>query len=115
MEQLIATGVVTRGWVGVELQEITPELADSFKLGTTAGVLVAGVQRGSPADRAGIKPGDIVVTVDGKPVRDPDSMRNLIVALAPGKQTTLGLKRGQSELELQVQVGKRPGVNRSRE
>ena len=115
MEQLIATGAVTRGWVGVELQEITAELAESFKLGTSAGVLVAGVQRGSPADRAGVKPGDIVVAVDGKQVRDPDSMRNLIVALVPGKQATLKLKRGQGELELQVQVGKRPGVRRPRE
>jgi Do/DeqQ family serine protease len=115
MEQLIETGAVTRGWVGVELQEITAELADSFKLGTTAGVLVAGVQRGSPADRAGIKPGDIVLTVDGKQVRDPDSMRTLIVALAPGKQITLMLKRGQSELELPVQVGKRPKPQRSLE
>lgn len=112
MEQLIATGAVTRGWVGVELQEITPELADSFKLPTTAGVLVAGVQRGSPADRAGIKPGDIVVSVDGKPVRDPDSMRNLIVALKPGKQTTLALKRGDKNLELLVGVGKRPATPR---
>jgi serine protease DegS/serine protease DegQ len=115
MEQLIATGAVTRGWVGVELQEITPELADSFKLGTTAGVLIAGVQRGSPADRAGIKPGDIVVTVDGKPVGDPDSMRNLIVALAPGRQVTLGLKRGQNNLDLQVSVGKRPVAPRQAE
>jgi len=115
MDQLIQTGAVTRGWVGVELQEITAELAESFKLGAGAGVLVAGVQRGSPADRAGIKPGDIVVTVDGKQVRDPDSMRNLIVALAPGKQATLKLKRGQAALEVQVQVGKRPGVKRSRE
>jgi serine protease DegQ len=108
MEQLIATGAVTRGWVGVELQEITPELADSFKLGTTEGVLVAGVQRGSPADRAGIKPGDIVIAVDGKPALDPESMRNLIVALKPGKQTTLRLKRGDKNLDLQVNVGKRP-------
>ncbi len=115
MEQLIATGAVTRGWVGVELQEITPELADSFKLGSTAGVLVAGVQRGSPADRAGVKPGDIVLTVDGKPVRDPDSMRNLIVALVPGKQTTLGLKRGQKGFDLRVEVGKRPGAPREDE
>ncbi|MBE0615572.1 MAG: Do family serine endopeptidase [Burkholderiales bacterium] len=112
MEQLIATGAVTRGWVGVELQEITPELADSFKLGTTNGVLVAGVQRGSPAERAGIKPGDIVVTVDGKPVRDPEAMRNLIVALAPGIQTALTLRRGQEKLELKVSVGKRPGIPR---
>ena len=114
MEQLIETGVVTRGWVGVELQEITAELAESFKLGTTAGVLVAGVQRGSPADRAGIKPGDIVVAVDGKPVKDPDSMRNLIVALAPGKETRLKLRRGENELELPVKVGKRPGTQRPR-
>ncbi len=110
MEQLIATGAVTRGWVGVELQEITPELAESFKLSTTAGVLVAGVQRGSPADRAGVKPGDIVVSVDGKPARDPDSMRNLIIALAPGRQATLELRRGQSNLDLRVNVGKRPAA-----
>ena len=95
MDQLIATGAVTRGWVGVELQEITPELADSFKLGSTAGVLVAGVQRGSPADRAGVKPGDIVLALDGKPAPDPDSMRGLIVALAPGQQIRLKLKRDQ--------------------
>ena len=112
MEQLIETGAVTRGWVGVELQEITPELAESFKLDTAVGVLVAGVQRGSPADRAGIRPGDIVVAVDGKQVKDPDSMRNLIVALVPGKQTTLKLRRGQKETELQVKVGKRPESKR---
>ena len=112
MEQLIATGTVIRGWIGVELQEITPELAESFKLGTTAGVLVAGVQRGSPADRAGMKPGDIVITVDGKPVPTPDAMRNLVVALAPGQQTTLGLKRGQKNLELHLKVGKRPSAPR---
>ena len=112
MEQLIATGAVTRGWIGVELQEITPELAESFKLDTTVGVLVAGVQRGSPADRAGIKPGDIVVTVDGKPASDPDTMRNQIVALAPGKQTAIRLQRGKNTLELRVAVGKRPGPPR---
>jgi serine protease DegQ len=115
MDQLIATGAVTRGWVGVELQEITPELAESFKLATTAGVLVAGVQRGSPASRAGIKPGDIVVSVDGKQVGDPDSMRNLIVALKPGKQTVLGVKRGNENLEIKVVVGKRPVTPRPAE
>ncbi len=112
MDQLIASGAVTRGWVGVELQEITPDLAESFKLGTTAGVLVAGVQRGSPADRAGIKPGDIIMQVDGMQAKDPDSMRNLIVALTPGKVATLKLKRGQSDIELQVKAGKRPEAKR---
>jgi Do/DeqQ family serine protease len=115
MEQLIATGVVTRGWVGVELQELTPELAESFKLGSTAGVLIAGVQRGSPAERAGIKPGDIVLTIDARPVSDPDAMRNLIVALAPGRQTVLGLRRGPDRLELQVQIGRRPSAPRQAE
>ena len=108
MEQLIETGAVTRGWVGVELQEITADLAESFKLGTTAGVLVAGVQRGSPADRAGIKPGDIVVAVDGKQVRDPDAMRNLIVALTPGKESKLRLRRDGREFDLPITAGKRP-------
>ena len=115
MEQLIASGAVTRGWVGVELQEITAELADSFKLGIAAGVLIAGVQRGSPADRAGIKPGDIVLTVDGKEVKDPETMRNLIVALEPGKQAALKLRRGKNDMEVEVSVGKRPAVQRKRE
>jgi Do/DeqQ family serine protease len=115
MEQLIASGAVTRGWVGVELQEITPDLAESFKLGTTVGVLVAGVQRGSPADRAGVKPGDIIMMVDGIQAQDPDSMRNLIVALTPGKVATLKLKRGQSDIELQVKAGKRPEAKRALE
>jgi Do/DeqQ family serine protease len=113
MEQLIASGAVTRGWVGVELQEITPELAESFKLGSTAGVLIAGVQRASPADRAGVKPGDIILTVDGKPAKDPDSMRGLIVALTPGKVAQLKLKRGQNTIELQVKAGKRPEAKRA--
>jgi len=108
MEQLIETGAVTRGWVGVELQEITAELADSLKLGTTAGVLVAGVQRGSPADRAGIKPGDIVMTVDGKQARDPDSVRSLVVALMPGREARLRLRRDAREFDLAIVVGKRP-------
>ena len=108
MEQLIETGAVTRGWVGVELQEITPELAESFKAGTTAGVLVAGVQRGSPADRAGVKPGDIILAVDGTQAMDPDSMRSLIVALIPGRETKLRLRRGTREFELPITIGKRP-------
>ena len=115
MEQLIATGSVTRGWIGVELQELTPELADSFNVGSNAGVLVAGVQRRSPADRAGIKPGDIVLSVNGRPVSDPDAMRASIVALAPGKQVKIRLKRDQKELELTVHIGKRPKLQPSAE
>src|SRR3989338_5113680 len=70
MEQIVKTGGVTRGWVGIEVQEITPELAESFKLSGTEGALIAGVMRGSPADKAGIRPGDILIQVGGKPVKD---------------------------------------------
>src|SRR5262245_64734924 len=58
MEQIIETGSVTRGWIGVEAQEITPEIADSFRRSSTNGVLIAGVRRGGAADKAGLKPGD---------------------------------------------------------
>jgi serine protease DegQ len=66
MEQIIANGSVTRGWVGIEVQDITPEIAESFGLKNTDGALIAGVLRGGPADRAGIRPGDVLVAVDGK-------------------------------------------------
>ena len=65
-----ATGSVTRGWIGVEVQDMTAELSESFKLPDIHGVLITGILRGGPADKAGIKPGDILIEVDGKPVTD---------------------------------------------
>ncbi|MDN5754047.1 MAG: trypsin-like peptidase domain-containing protein, partial [Nitrosospira sp.] len=65
MEEIIQTGGVTRGWIGVEVQDLTPELAESFKRPHTNGALIAGVLKGGPADQAGVKPGDILVAVDG--------------------------------------------------
>jgi serine protease DegQ len=108
MEQIIAHGVVTRGWVGVEVQDITPELAESFKLRDTRGALIAGLLRGGPADRAGMKPGDILVAVNGKPVTDSASMLNLVSALPPGKVAALTVLRGKTEVVLQVSAGTRP-------
>src|SRR5690606_5695819 len=93
LEQITRTGSVTRGWVGVEVQEITPAVAESFRLGSTRGALIAGVLRGGPADKAGVKPGDVIVEIDGKPVADPAAMLNLVAALAPGSKTTVKLKR----------------------
>lgn len=108
MEQIIQHGGVTRGWVGVEAQDLTPELAESFGLSNTKGTLIAGVLRGGPADRAGIKPGDILLAINNKPVADSNSMLNLIAALEPGKDAMLKLLRGRTELALHVNVGKRP-------
>lgn len=108
MEQIIQHGGVTRGWVGVETQDLTAELAESFGLPSTKGALIAGILRGGPADRAGVKPGDILLAIDGKPVTDSSSMLNAIAALKPGANTTLKLLRGRTELALHVAVGKRP-------
>ncbi|CAL95953.1 Do family serine endopeptidase [Azoarcus olearius] len=108
LEQIVASGEVTRGWVGVEIQEITPELAESFGLGDTRGALISGVLRGSPADRAGIRPGDVLVAVDGHAVRDPKNMLEQVAALSPGRTAQFRLKRAAGELELNVEVGRRP-------
>ncbi len=108
MEQIIQNGSVTRGWVGIAVQELTPELAESFKLKNTQGVLIAEVVRGSPADKSGIKPGDILVSVDGKPLPDSTAMLETITSLPPGKVATLTLLRNQSKIAIKVKVGKRP-------
>lgn len=108
MEQIIQSGSVTRGWVGVAVQELTPELAESFKLGNIQGVLISEVVRGSPADQAGIKAGDILTAVDNKPLTDSNVMLETISGLPPGKVAVLKLLRNQSEVVVQVKVGKRP-------
>ncbi len=115
MEQIIRTGSVTRGWIGVEAQEITPELAESFGLPDTEGSLIAGVMRGSPADTAGIRPGDVLLSVNGKPVKDPQVMLDLIAALTPEERAAFRLRRDKGIVEVQVRIGKRPAMRAERE
>lgn len=108
MEQIIQSGSVTRGWIGVAVQELTPELAESFKLRDTQGVLISEVVRGSPADKGGVKAGDILTSVDDKALTDSSMMLETISALSPGKVVMLKLLRNQTEVVVQVKVGKRP-------
>ena len=108
MEQLIRSGAVTRGWIGVEVRDVTPELVESFHLQARRGALIAGILRGSPADRAQVKPGDVLVGVNGRPVSDSTSMLNLIAELPPGREATLDVVRERQQLALKVTVGKRP-------
>jgi serine protease DegQ len=112
MREIIANGAVTRGWVGIEVQEITPEIAESFGLKSTDGALIAGVLRNGPADRAGIRPGDVLIAVGGKPVKDSSSLLNLIAALPPDKVVPLSLIRTQKEMQLPVTIEKRPPMQR---
>ena len=108
LEQIVKSGSVTRGWIGVEVQEITPAIAESFKLGVQRGALIANVLRGGPADRAGVRQGDVLLEVEGKPVPDPTAMLNLIAALPPGAPAKMKLKRQGQDVEATINVGRRP-------
>ncbi|MGX4641114.1 Do family serine endopeptidase [Massilia sp. SYSU DXS3249] len=108
LESIIKHGQVVRGWIGIESQDITPELADSFGLARKSGAIIAGVVRNGPADRAGVRPGDILLAVEGKAVTSTGDMLNLIAQLAPGAKAKLKLMRQNRESTVDVTVGKRP-------
>ncbi|MDA1117102.1 MAG: Do family serine endopeptidase [Proteobacteria bacterium] len=108
LEQIIRTGAVTRGWIGVEVQEITPALAESFRMPDARGAIIAGVLRGGPADKAGVKPGDVLTAINGAAVSDPSSMLNLVAALQPGSNARMQLRRQAQSLDVSVTVGRRP-------
>jgi serine protease DegQ len=108
MEAIIKHGQVVRGWIGIETQDITPELAESFGLARDKGAIIAGVVSNGPADRAGIRPGDILLTVAGQPVGSTSEMLNLIAQLVPGQKATMTVMRKNREAAVQVDVAKRP-------
>ncbi len=108
LESIIKHGQVVRGWIGIESQDITPELADSFGLARKSGAIIAGVVRNGPADRAGVRPGDILLAVEGKPVASTGDMLNLVAQLEPGAKARLTLMRQNRESTVDVTVGNRP-------
>jgi len=108
LDSIVKHGQVVRGWIGIESQDITPELADSFGLGRDSGAIIAGVVRGGPADRAGMRPGDILLAVDGKKVSSTNDMLNLIAELPPGGKSKMTVMRKNRQSILDVTVGRRP-------
>ncbi|MBB5193070.1 serine protease DegQ [Silvimonas terrae] len=110
MEAIIKDGKVTRGWLGVEAQDVTPELAASFKLKQAHGALIAGVVRGSPADKSGIRPGDILLSVAGKDIQDSSAMLNQVAALKPDETAPMHLFRNGKDITLEVKIGRRPRI-----
>lgn len=108
MQQIIKQGRVIRGWIGVDVQDIGPELATAFDRKADTGVLIAGVLPGGPADRAGIRPGDVLLAVNGKELTDTSGLLNSISKVPPGETTSITLMRETQRLTVEVKVGKRP-------
>ncbi|CAB3790490.1 hypothetical protein LMG28688_03125 [Paraburkholderia caffeinitolerans] len=108
LESIITTGSVTRGWIGVEPQDVTPEIAESFGLNQKQGAIVAGVLQGGPADKAGIKPGDVLTSVNGEDITDTTRLLNVIAQIKPGTAAKVHLVRKNKDMDLNVTIGKRP-------
>jgi serine protease DegQ len=109
MESILTNGSVTRGWIGVEPQNLSKELAESLNLPKdTTGVLISGVLEGGPADKAGMKPGDVLTQVNDQAVNDVVTLLNRIAQTSPGDEAKINLVRKGKPMALKLQVGKRP-------
>ena len=115
MEQIIETGGVTRGWLGIEVADISPELAESLGLKATRGAIVGAIEHGSPAEKSGMKLGDVIVAVNGRAVGDTNTTLNAIADMPPGKSVPVKVLRHNRELDLDVIVGKRKPRPRTEE
>jgi len=108
LEGIVRDGQVTRGWVGVEPNELTPELAETFGLKDVEGVIITGVLQNAPAAKAGLRPGDVLVRVAGEPVRHVGELLTRIAALPPGVPVKLDVMRRNQALTLEVTPAQRP-------
>jgi len=108
LEQIIRDGEVTRGWLGIEPQELTPEIAAALSLQKIDGLLIRSVIKNSPADKAGLQVRDVVLEIDGQPTHDSATLLSRIAALTPGKEATLKVLRDRKPIEVAVVVGRRP-------
>ena len=113
MEGLIKEGRVTRGWIGVEPRDLTPEIAKTLDLAVKQGVLITGVVQSGPASEGGMRPGDVVLKIAGTPVTSTPQLLNAVAALKPRELATISVQRGDSALDLKVKVEQRPPSSRS--
>ena len=108
MEGLIKDGQVTRGWIGVEPRDLTPEIAQTLNLPVKQGVLITGVLQSGPASAGGLRPGDVVVKIGGATVANTSQLLNAVAALKPQAVAVIGVQRGDKALDLNVTVTQRP-------
>src|SRR5207253_10124034 len=107
MEQIIETGAVTRGWFGVEVADISSELAESLGLKGTRGAIVGAIERGSPAEKSGMRLGDVIYSINNRTVPDVSTALNAIAEIPPGKSVPVKVVRRSQDLTLEVTVGRR--------
>jgi serine protease DegQ len=107
LDSIVKDGQVTRGWIGVEPQDLTPELAESFGIQAGAGVIITGVLQNGPAAQAGLKPGDVITRVASQEVRNVAQLLSAVAALPPGTPASLEVVRRDGKTQLQVTPGKR--------
>jgi serine protease Do len=112
--QLKDKGTVTRGWIGVQIQPVTKDIADSLGLKTTDGALVAEPQAGSPAVKAGIEAGDVITSVDGTPVKNARDLARRIGGMAPGQTVKLNVLQKGTEKTLSLTLGELPNQREAR-
>ncbi|KXS38814.1 MAG: peptidase S1 and S6, chymotrypsin/Hap [Halomonadaceae bacterium T82-2] len=108
LRQIITHGRVIRGWLGIEAQEITPNLATSFGLKAAQGVVISSVLPNGPGDKAGLQPGDVMTAIDGKPILDPRVAMADIAEIKPGTQLPVTIIRGGERRTVTIEVGERP-------
>lgn len=107
-------GKIVRGMLGVVIQDLTQSLAEAFRLPEAKGALVSQVVKDSPAAKAGLRPGDVILRYNGKEVPDSHMLRNLVAATAPGTKVALGVMRNGRERKLEATIGKRPSEAKAR-
>ncbi|MBI5026201.1 MAG: DegQ family serine endoprotease [Nitrospirae bacterium] len=108
MEQLLKSGKVTRGWLGVSIQEITPELGREFGLKSLKGALVSEVFRGSPAEKAGVRRGDVILEFNGKTIEDVGYLRNMVAQTSPGSSIKIKIIRDGKTINVEATIAELP-------
>ena len=115
LDGIVRDGQVTRGWIGVEPSELSPELAETFGIKATEGVIITGVLQDGPAGAGGLRPGDVILQVAGKPIGSVPGLLSAVAALRPGEKSAVQVQRGDKMLELELTPGVRPRQQRAQQ
>ncbi|MPN29833.1 Periplasmic pH-dependent serine endoprotease DegQ [bioreactor metagenome] len=112
LDGIVKDGQVTRGWIGAEPNELSPELAETFGVKASEGVIITGVLQDGPAAQAGLRPGDVITKVGDKAISNVSELLSTVASLKPGVETKFALLRGDTPTEITITPGKRPNTPR---